>query len=456
MDSDNHTNFFNNHATKDSKVSNKAYSDALDWLFSQLPMFSRIGAAAYKPGLQTTEALDRIFGQPHKKFKSIHVGGTNGKGSTSHSLAAALQANGYKVGLYTSPHLVDFRERMRINGEMIPHEAVIEFVEKWRAGMHSHLRPSFFELTMMMAFKWFAAEGIDYAIIEVGMGGRLDSTNVISPVMSVITNISKDHVQFLGDTLEKIAGEKAGIIKPGIPVVIGETVPSTRNVFLQKATSEESPIIFAEEDGDLLDIKSDEDGSWESSSATFGAFKFPLQGEYQKKNLNTVLTALRELKDRNIISLDTAKTVSGLEQVISLTGLRGRWEVVRRDPLAVCDTGHNTAGLSATLSQLQRLSETDGIQPGCLRFVIGFVNDKDVDHIVPLFPKDAEYYFTQPSIPRAMQASKVAEIFASNGIRGTVYPTVSEAYEGALAASNSDDIIYIGGSTFIVADFLAR
>lgn len=430
----------------------ESYPEALRWLFSQLPMFSRIGAAAYKPGLETTLNLDRHFGHPHTEFKSIHIGGTNGKGSTSHMLASVLQAHGYKVGLYTSPHLVDFRERIRIDGTMIPEDAVVDFVERWR---HTEFdgHPSFFELTMMMAFDWFAKEKVDYAVIEVGMGGRLDSTNVITPIMSVITNISKDHTQFLGDTLAKIAGEKAGIIKTGIPVVVGETLPETLPVFLDRASEVDAPVILAEEDRELLGAVHEEDGTLACETRSFGKFRSPLGGEYQKKNINTVLSALKVLRDSCGIMLEDDKIREGLENVVNLTGLMGRWQIYRMKPTVICDTGHNFAGLTDTMAQLNRLAI---LHPeGKIRMVIGFVNDKDVSNIVSLFPSQAEYYFTQAAIPRAMPVDEVCAIFSSHYMEGRKFPIVVEAYDAALHDARPEDIIYVGGSTFIVADFLA-
>lgn len=448
----------NPHITKNTAPKgDDKYASTLSWLYSQLPMFSRIGAAAYKPGLDNTLALDEIFGHPHKKFRSIHVGGTNGKGSVSHTLAAVLQANGYKVGLYTSPHLVDFRERIKVNGEMIPREAVLEFVEKWQS-VSTDLRPSFFELTMMMAFDWFAREHVEYAVIEVGMGGRLDSTNIITPIHSVITNISKDHTQFLGDTLTKIASEKAGIIKPGIPIVVGEVTPETRGVFLEKANSEciSAPIVFAEEQALVIHAFPSSEGGLEVDSRHIGKFHFPLGGTYQIKNINTTLSVIHSLEERDLVKLDTEKTLYGLEHVTGITGLKGRWQIAGREPLVICDTGHNYAGLSSTISQLEYLRSAGKERyRRTLRFVIGFVNDKDVKHIVSLFPKDAEYYFTQANVPRAMPAEKVAEIFTAHGIKGHVYPKVIDAYSEAIAEASTSDIIYVGGSTFIVADFLA-
>ena len=432
------------------------YKEALDFLFSQLPMFSRIGAAAYKPGLDTSLELDRFFNHPHRRFKSIHVGGTNGKGSTSHMLAAILQSKGYKTALYTSPHLVDFRERMRVNGEMIPEEKVIEFVRKWKdSGYAGH--PSFFELTMMMAFNWFAEENVDYAVIEVGMGGRLDSTNIITPEVCVITNISNDHTQFLGDTPEKIAAEKAGIIKPGIPVVIGETTDETYQVFLDKAKGVGAPIIFAEERPRILSICPADSaevpgGGWQGSSAE-GEWISPLAGDYQLKNLNTVLNAVDAMREAGI-DIDNRSVVKGIEGVEKLTGLAGRWTVLSHSPLTIADTGHNIAGITYNMGQLDRLRGT-GSERRTLRIVIGFVADKAIDKILKLLPKDAEYYITNAAIPRALPATELHKRFLDAGLDGRVFPDVKSAYEKVLDESGENDIIFIGGSTFIVADLLA-
>lgn len=423
------------------------YDEALEWLFSRLPMFSRVGAAAYKPGLQTTEALDELFDHPHRKFRSIHVAGTNGKGSTSHMIAAVLQAQGYKTALYTSPHLTDFRERIRINGEMIPEREVLGFINRWLSIKNANISPSFFELTMMMAFDWFAKEQVDYAVIEVGMGGRLDSTNVISPLLSVITNISFDHTQFLGDTLEKIAGEKAGIIKPGIPVVVGEASGNVKKVFEEKARDTGSPVDFADEDI-LIDKFERKSFGWRCSLKTNEVIDLPLAGEYQKKNLNTALHAINGLQSIGVM-IKPESIREGLNNVDRLTGLRGRWQRVGSSPEVICDTGHNEAGLKFTMESLATYHRGRKV-----RFVVGFVNDKDVAHIVSLFPKDAVYYFTKAQIPRAMEEGKVAEYFSREGISGKTFPTVEEAFQTALKESSAEDLIFIGGSTFIVADFL--
>lgn len=416
-------------------------------------MFSRVGAAAYKPGLQTTETLDNIYGHPHLAFKSIHVGGTNGKGSTSHMIAAALQAQGYKTGLYTSPHLVDFRERMRINGEMIPKSRVVEFLEDWKKRNLSpneelrDLKPSFFELTMMMAFDWFAKEKIDYAVIEVGMGGRLDSTNIITPLLSVITNISFDHTQFLGSTLDAIAKEKAGIIKSGVPIVIGEAQEEVREVFIDTAARVDAPIYFASELDDNVKLRH-ESSAWEVELGNGISFSIPLAGEYQKFNIKTVICALDVLR-QNGVEIEDENIKKGLENVKRLTGLRGRWEIMAQKPTIICDTGHNVAGIKENLNTLRRDYPDRNI-----KFVIGFVNDKDVGHIVGLFPKDADYYFCRASVPRAMNEDIVADFFRKSGISGKAFPDVTDAVAAALSDSVADDIIYVGGSTFVVADFL--
>lgn len=350
------------------------------------------------------------------------------------------------MGLYTSPHLVDFRERIRVNGEMIPKEAVVEFVNRFRScGYEGH--PSFFELTMMMAFDWFAKAEVDYAVIEVGMGGRLDSTNIITPIGCVITNISKDHTQFLGDTLEKIAGEKAGIIKKGIPVVIGEAEGAVKEVFASKAGEVGAPIAFAEESGLLTDV-SDLN---RVKGADGSIYCYDLKGDYQRKNIRTVFSAVEMLRSAGVkISPEALK--EGVENVSRLTGLAGRWMQLQEDPLVIADTGHNEAGLKYNMNQLSQLLP----RGARLHMVVGFVNDKDVDHILPLFPADALYYVTQAQIPRAMPAEVLAGKCAGQGFALRLFPQVSDAYKAALEAAAPQDIIYVGGSTFVVADLLAN
>lgn len=433
------------------------YQESLDFLFSQLPMFSRIGAAAYKPGLDTSIALDNYFGNPHRRFRSIHVGGTNGKGSTSHMLASVLQAQGYKVGLYTSPHLADFRERMRINGEMIPEESVISFVERWRAtGYDGH--PSFFELTMMMAFDWFAAEGVDYAVIEVGMGGRLDSTNIITPISTVVTNISPDHMQFLGDTLEQIAGEKAGIFKPGVPAVVGNAEGEVRRVFEERASATGTPLRFACDLPKLINPRLLPDGTLAADCVACGPFISPLGGEYQMENINTVLHEVEVLRSIGV-EISAEALHDGLEEVVKRTGLMGRWMVTSQAPLTICDTGHNEAGLRGTMHQLLETWQYRRAKISAdarLRIVIGFVNDKDVTHIARLLPRQAEYYVTQASVPRAMPAGDLMKILEPLGLDcHLIEGGVDAAVAAALADSLPADLLYIGGSTFVVADYLA-
>lgn len=426
------------------------YENTLEWLFRQLPMFSRTGAAAYKPGLQTSLDLDAYFGHPHKKFKSIHVGGTNGKGSTSHLIAAILQSQGFKVGLYTSPHLVDFRERIRVNGEMISKDAVVKFVRKFRdSGYEGH--PSFFELTMMMAFDYFASENVDYAVIEVGMGGRLDSTNIITPELCVITNISKDHTQFLGSTLKEIAGEKAGIIKSYIPCVIGEAIGKVREVFEEKASEVGTTVLFAEDIMPLQRCTCSPDGGLDCHSPICGAFHCELEGDYQKKNINTVLAALYEMQ-RIGIEIGEEAIRKGMSEVCELTGLAGRWMRVAERPLIVCDTGHNEAGIRFTIEQLDRTAREKG---GKKHLVIGFVADKAIDDIIELLPKDATFYLTQAAIPRALPVTKLHEKFKEHGIKGKCYATPKDAVSAARSNATESDVIYIGGSTFIVADYLS-
>ena len=415
------------------------YKEATEWLYRQLPMFSRTGAAAYKPGLERSEALAAHFGNPERRLKAIHVAGTNGKGSVSNLIAATLQSQGYRTALYTSPHLVDFRERMRIDGEMIPREEVTDFVERWLAGDYKGDSPSFFELTMMMAFDWFARSGVDYAVIEVGMGGRLDSTNIITPLLSVITNISKDHTQFLGDTLAKIAGEKAGIIKPGVPVVIGEACAETEPVFRARAAEVGAPIREAYREID------------ESANDTLHC---SLQGDYQRKNVNTARVAIDALRRADVAISDEAIS-RGFSDVERITGFAGRWMRLSDSPLTIADTGHNEAGLSYNLAQLRRLMDERGAD-ATLRFVIGFVNDKDVDHILPMFPREARYYVTQAQIPRAMPYAELAERCLARGLDATAHSDVAAALAAARRDAGPDDIIYIGGSTFIVADALSK
>ncbi len=420
------------------------YEETLNFLYSRLPMFQRIGSAAYKVGLDTSLALAQMYDNPQRAYHTIHVAGTNGKGSTSHSLAAILQQSGYKVGLYTSPHLMDFRERIRVNGEKISKDYVIGFVKKYIEAK-SELTPSFFELTMMMAFDYFRAEKVDIAVIEVGLGGRLDSTNIINPDLSIITNISFDHTQFLGDTLPKIASEKAGIIKPNTPVVIGSADGDVRRVFEEKARKEHAKIIFAQ---GSYECKRDNEGYWQIDTSEFGTITAELQGECQAENCLTIINAVKQLL---ILGYEiTPEAVrEGFAHVCMMTGLMGRWMKIGDKPLRICDTGHNVGGITHIVEQLQKE------RTGVLRIIIGFVNDKDVTHIFEMMPKDAVYYFTQAQLPRALDAEKVKEQAGRFGLQGDVYACVSDAYNAATEQADEDDFIYIGGSTFIVADLLA-
>ncbi len=403
------------------------YQDTIQYLYNSTPVFEHVGASAYKEGLSNSWALDEHFNHPHTKFKTIHVAGTNGKGSCSHTIAAILQAEGYRVGLFTSPHLVDFRERIKVNGDCISQEYVMDFVENERS-FFEPLHPSFFELTTAMAFKYFADSHVDIAVIEVGLGGRLDCTNIITPILSVITNISFDHTQFLGDTLEKIAMEKAGIIKRDIPIVIGETTPETRNVFIQKAKEMNAPIFFAEEYNNPIANK----------------LNFELKGSYQLKNKQTILCAVSHLP----LSISPSSIKEGLSHVVELTGLMGRWQTIRERPTVICDTGHNVGGW-------QYLSQQIKSQP-CknLHIVFGMVDDKDIDTVMNMLPTNATYYFTQAQTKRAIPANIVEEKGKEHHLKGYVFPQVADAYKAALHHANEDDFIFVGGSSYIVADFL--
>lgn len=423
------------------------YQETLDYLFNVAPLFQNIGQGAYKEGLSNTHALDEHFGHPHKAYRTIHVAGTNGKGSCSHTIAAILQSAGYKVGLYTSPHLVDFRERIRVNGEMISEERVIDFVEKERT-FFEPLYPSFFELTTALALLYFKEQKVDVAVIEVGLGGRLDCTNIISPDLSVITNISFDHTQFLGSTLPAIATEKAGIIKPNTPVVIGETNghEDVRDVFSRKAAETGSPIIFAEEDNEIISSPVSQSAKRIYETKTYGTIEGQLGGECQIFNTNTILNAVSVLKDLGY-NLTRENVLDGFSKVCDLTGLMGRWQVMETAPLTICDTGHNVGGIELITKQLKTINKK-------LRIVIGMVGDKDVKGSLSLFPKDATYYFTQASVKRAMDVNKIHSIGEELGLKGNKYDNVAEAYRNARKDADNSDFIYIGGSSFVVADYL--
>jgi len=429
------------------------YQQTLDFLFSQLPMYQRIGAAAYKADLTNTILLCKAADNPYNKFPSIHIAGTNGKGSVSHLTASILQTMGLKTGLYTSPHLVDFRERIRINGKMIPENEVISFVTKYMDEVKI-IHPSFFEMTFVMAMEYFAKEHVDIAIIETGMGGRLDSTNIITPILSVITNIDFDHIQFLGHTLEKIAYEKAGIIKNKIPAVIGESNPETDKVFITKTNECNSKIIFADKNFSIKPVN-----QWNIYNDTIIYTSYnknkevyieniesPLCGIYQMKNIVTVLTVVEELKN---IGFDISNNIilDGIKNVKKNTGLRGRWDIISRNPLIICDTAHNQAGIRETMKQLNAINKKK------LHIVLGMVNDKDIKHILETLPLNAEYYYCKADVPRGLNVDILEQQATAIGLKGKAYKSVTDAVENAKQKAEKEDVIYIGGSTFVVADF---
>lgn len=425
------------------------YQQTLDYLFSQLPVFQRIGKVAYKADLNNTLALDKYFNHPHRSFKTIHVAGTNGKGSTSHMLASVLAKAGYRVGLYTSPHLRDFRERIKINGEQIPEQEVVDFIEKHRS-IFEKIKPSFFEMTVALAFDYFARQKVDVAVIEVGLGGRLDSTNIITPELSIITNISYDHTDLLGNTLEKIALEKAGIIKHSVPVVISQSQPETEMVFRNKAKETESPIYFADKVYEVQQINND-NPNWQSFDIRRNGGEFlkdirlDLQGIYQKFNILGLLLSIDILKDKGF-NISESNIREGLANASSSTGLMGRWQKLQDSPLVICDTGHNVDGITQVIEQIGRVKFDK------LHMVIGMVGDKDIDGVLSLLPNNATYYFTKASIPRALNEERLAEKAAKFDLNGTTYPTVQKALDAAKKIAHPNDLIFIGGSTFVVAE----
>jgi len=433
------------------QVNKMNYSQTMEFLYSQLPAYHRIGKAAYKNDLHNSLAFDDYLGRPHSRYRTIHVAGTNGKGSVSHMIASVLMEAGFKTGLYTSPHLKDFRERIKVNGKMIPKRAVTGFVERHSAFIRS-LEPSFFEMTVAMAFDYFADAGIEMAVIEAGLGGRLDSTNIVNPVLTVITNIGHDHMDLLGDTLEKVAGEKAGIIKQGVPVVVGETMEETKDVFIRKAEEKDSKIFFADQNyscvlGDpgyqtgrrIYNVRDKISGI--SIKGETG-----LVGDYQVKNIQTVFQAFRVLKE--VITNDDKIIQQGILKVVTNTGLLGRWQIIARKPLIICDTGHNKEGLEYVVNQLAKIKNNR------LHIVLGFVSDKDLSAILPLFPGKATYYFTKASVPRALDEKILMAEAAQWNLKGTSFPDVPTAVKAARANASDSDLIFIGGSTFVVADAL--
>ncbi len=422
------------------------YQETLNYLFSQLPMFQRIGKAAYKADLGNTLQLDEYFKHPHRQFKSIHIAGTNGKGSTSHMLASILQSTGYKVGLYTSPHLKDFRERIRINGEMIPENEVIDFVAKHKS-LFEQVKPSFFEMTVALAFDYFAKEKIDIAVVEVGLGGRLDSTNIITPLLSVITNIGLDHTDLLGDTLPKIAYEKAGVIKNGVPVVVSQLQPQVSQVFTDKAKETKSDLIFAEQQYKVEKIEySDTFQSITINHQGFAStWDLDLMGSYQKFNLAGVIASV-DILNKIGLSISRDNVAAGLKSVQKTTGLMGRWQKLQDSPKVFCDTGHNVDGITQVLEQINRIPHKQ------LHMVIGMVGDKNIDGMLALLPKDATYYFTKASIPRALDQNELQQRALNFGLKGNTYMTINEALVSAKNNAEIDDLIFVGGSTFVVAE----
>ena len=434
------------------------YEETCEYLFNQTANYESQGQAGYKPGLETMESIAEHFGNPQYGFKSIHVAGTNGKGSVSHTLAAVLQVCGYKVGLYTSPHLVDFSERIRIDGQPIDHDYVVSFVDQYKDFFEKR-KATFFEIATVMAFKYFNENEIDIAIVEVGLGGRLDSTNIITPLVSVITNISLDHTAQLGGSLEQIAMEKGGIIKKGVPVVIGEAVPETRAIFDALAEESGSSITYAEDDAEVAQTKQLPSGGIHYVTKHIGEFKGELDGIYQAKNTNTVLTVLKILMKQGYLcecELGSSRVkvngelVDAFSRVCMLTGLQGRWQVIRRTPTVVCDTGHNVGGWEQLSRQLRQELE----KYSHMHIIFGMVDDKDIYGVMSLMPKEATYYFTKPQTKRALPEQSVQVFGQQFELNGEAYPSVTEAYKAALKAAESNDFIFVGGSNYIVGEFL--
>ena len=432
------------------------YQETCQYLFNQMPMFEKQGSAGYKEGLTNTVLLDEHLGHPHQSYATIHIAGTNGKGSCSHTLAAILQQCGYKVGLYTSPHLIDFRERIRINGEPISERYVVDFVERERS-FFEPLHPSFFEVTTAMAFQYFKDKEVDIAVIEVGLGGRLDCTNIITPILSIITNISFDHTQFLGDTLAKIAAEKAGIIKRGIPIIIGEANDETRPVFLAKAQELNAPIEFAEDYNEVISAECIPGGGMLYHTRNNGDLHGDLSGSYQEKNMNTSLAAVYQLvrsgylcecqKPHNL-EKSRKEMLYAINHVAEMTGLMGRWQVMQQNPKVVCDTGHNVGGWQYLSKQLE--------QQQCqqMHIIFGMVSDKDVNSVLELLPKNAIFYFTKADNHRAINETDLQHLAAQHGLKGESYPSVHEAYTQCMKNALRDDFIFVGGSSYVVGDFL--
>lgn len=428
------------------------YKETISWLFAQLPMYQRVGKAAYKADLSNTIAILDALGNPEQNIKAIHIAGTNGKGSVSHVIASILQEAGYKIGLYTSPHLKDFRERIKINGQLIPEEKVVDFVVNNKETFAS-IKSSFFEMTVGMAFDYFASENVDFAVIETGLGGRLDSTNLCKPIISIITNIGIDHTAFLGNTLGAIAKEKAGIIKPGVPVVIGRRQAETDNIFEQTSLQLKSPLLFAEDEISLRLFTSDEKDVrlmdvWYNNDIIIEKLSSPLIGDYQKENICTVLKSIELLKENDFVNISDINIIDGVGGVVNNTGFYGRWQKLASNPITICDTGHNIDGIKAIVKQLYEQGYNN------LHFVLGVVNDKDISGILKLLPKDANYYFCKPDIPRGLDADELAEKAMESGLVGMSYSSVMRAYNSAQNNAGVNDLVFVGGSTFVVAEVI--
>lgn len=422
------------------------YEETLEYLYNSVPMFQNVGANAYKEGLYNTNKLDEHFGHPHKKYKTIHIAGTNGKGSCSHSIASILQKSGYKVGLYTSPHLKDFRERIRVNGQCVNRKYIIDFIKNERY-FFEPLHPSFFELTTAMAFKYFEEQNIDIAVIEVGLGGRLDCTNIINPILSIITNISFDHTQFLGNTLAQIAYEKGGIIKDHVPVVIGETTDETLPIFMSLSKEKGSQLLLAEKDNEIIETEYSCQGGLTYATHTFGTIHGELGGLYQEKNTRTILCATKKLIKIGL-NINEENVRTGLNEISKETGLSGRWQKIQENPTIICDTGHNVGGWIYISHQLKMQKCKQ------LRIVFGMVNDKDIETVMKLLPDYAIYYFTKAKTKRSVDETFIACVGDSIGLKSKTFSNVRSAYIQAIKDSDKEDLIFIGGSSYIVSDFL--
>lgn len=427
------------------------YEQAIQWMFQQIPMYQRTGKAAYKVDLEMTHRIDKYFGHPHKHFKTIHIAGTNGKGSVSHMVASVLQAAGYKTGLYTSPHLKDFRERIRVDGEKVQKQFVLDFMKKNKE-FFLEVEPSFFEMSVAMAFEYFKFKKVEVAVVEVGMGGRLDSTNIIQPEVTAITNIGYDHTQFLGNTLEEIAYEKGGTIKKSVPVVIGETSPFTENIFRKLAHEHSASVYFADQEYRLIPMRTTKELLHSFDVVYKGVKKIDnlqsdLLGKYQEKNIITALKII-DILNNKIFFINEENLRKGMMNVKTTTGFLGRWYVLSQEPMIICDTGHNREGLQYAMDQLKTLNHK------ALHFILGFVNDKNLDTILDLFPGNAHYYFSKANIPRAMNEKILAEKASEYGLSGETFPTVAEALSAAKQRASATDVIFVGGSTFVVSEVI--